>query len=271
MNVLYKLKIHKELILIVLSVFLFGSCRLANRKGPKDSEHSAAIQLMQGIWQDIDDGSIVFKISGDTIYYPESEGQPSIFTVVGDTIVVSGFRQVKYPIIRQTDNRLDIEKPSGETVSLVRCEDDDASDVFYDSSEPFTLNQGQLIKRDTVVMYNANRYHLYVQVNPTTYRVLKDVANEDGLVVSQVYYDNIVNLTLYCGARRITSRDFHKKEFEDFIPQPLYEQSILSDIEFEMVDSTGFHYEAVLGQPDSPVASVASIVIGFDGRLSISK
>ncbi len=56
------------------------------------------------------------------------------------------------------------------------------------------LNQNTLIKRDTVVVRGDEKYHLYVQVNPTSYKVYKSSYNDDGVEVDNVYYDNIVNL-----------------------------------------------------------------------------
>ena len=47
-----------------------------------------------------------------------------------------------------------------------------------------------------------------------------------------MYYDNIVHLSIYQGARRIYSSNFAKGDFTDLVPKEYLSQSILSDITF---------------------------------------
>ena len=56
-----------------------------------------------------------------------------------------------------------------------------------------------MLKRDCVVFFNDEKYHCYIQINPTTYKVVKPSVNDDGVEVDNVYYDNIVNLTVFNG------------------------------------------------------------------------
>lgn len=72
------------------------------------------------------------------------------------------------------------------------------------------LNQNKLIKRDSVVIYGNEHYHWYIQVNPTTYKVAKQTYNDNGVEVDNVYFDNIIHLSLFCGGTQVFSRDFER-------------------------------------------------------------
>ena len=161
----------KYSVLLLLAALLLGvsSCRKSgNQSQEARQEDFAAKKMLQGIWVDEDEQDVAFKAKGDTIFYPDSTSQPVYFQIIADTLVLHGANEAKYPIVRQTRNLFVFRNQNGDEVRCVLSNDpDDAS--FFSSKRPLPINQNQLIKRDTVIDYNGERYHCYVQVNPTTY------------------------------------------------------------------------------------------------------
>ncbi len=259
----------KYSVLLLLAALLLGvsSCRKSgNQSQEARQEDFAAKKMLQGIWVDEDEQDVAFKAKGDTIFYPDSTSQPVYFQIIADTLVLHGANEAKYPIVRQTRNLFVFRNQNGDEVRCVLSNDpDDAS--FFSSKRPLPINQNQLIKRDTVIDYNGERYHCYVQVNPTTYKVISPSYNDDGVEVDNVYYDNIVNLHVYHGANCLFSRDFHKKDFDKQVPASFLDQSILSDIVFNKIDESGIHYLAVLAMPDSSLSYQVEVIISFEGKM----
>lgn len=256
--------------LLTLSLLTLFSCR-PNSVGHSGSSHEdmKAKELMQGVWFNSDDESVAFRVAGDTIYYPDPASQPVLFQVFRDTLVIYAAQTVKYPILKQSEHTIQFQNQNGEDVTLVKS--NDTSDLTgFSSPLPVAVNQNQLIKRDSVVFVGEQRYHIYTQVNPTSYRVVKTTLNEDGLAVDNVYFDNIVNLTIYRGADRFFSSDFRKSDFADFLPADYLSQTVLSDIILERVAADGFHYQVVLAIPDSPTSYVVVLTITTTGMVNKS-
>ena len=113
------------------------------------------------------------------------------------------------------------------------------------------------------------RYRCYIQVNPTTYKVIKATYNDEGVEVDNVYHDNIVNLTVYSGANRLFSHDFRKNDFNKFVPQDFLMQAILSDLTLYGVDKSGVHFNALLAMPDSPSYYVVEVSVSPTGKLKM--
>lgn len=256
----------EKLITAVAVIILLGACGNGRHTYKKYvHEDTTAKQLLQGIWLNMDDEDVAFRVEGDTIYYPDSISQPVYFQIVNDTIVLHGAQLTKYPIERQSANFLQFRNQGDEVVKLTKSENSEDR-LAFTTRRSVILNQRQLIKRDTVVTFSNQRYHGYEQVNPTTYKVIKSTVNEDGFAVDNIYYDNIVNLTIYRGADRLYSSDFRKTDFAAFVPEGYLSQSILSDISFQKIDAEGLHYEAAVCIPDSPLSYIVSLTIGFDGQ-----
>lgn len=258
---------NKSLIwlLLVLSC-VFVSCRNRNKGGVTVQEDLAAKKMLQGIWVDEDAQEVAFRAKGDTIYYPDATSMPVYFQIIKDTMVLHGADVEKYPIVKQTPNLFIFKNQNGEEVRLIHSTDaDDAS--FFNNKQPQPLNQNQLIKRDTIISYNNERYHCYVQVNPTTFKVIKPTYNDDGVEVDNVYHDNIVNLNVYHGAQKLFSGDFRKQQFSKLVPADFLQQAVLSDLIFNKVDDKGISYVAVLIMPDSQSSYQVILTINFNGRL----
>ena len=255
----------------ILGFFLVLGCNSRTGKTSDVGEDLVAKKNMQGIWLDGDDeDDVAFRVKGDTIYYPDSTSRPVYFYIVGDTLVMKGANTSKYPIVHQAAQIFQFKVQNGDIVKLVKTDDQSYLQQFS-HEQPVTLNQNTLVKRDTVVNAGNEKLHLYVQVNPTTFKVYKSSYNDDGVEVDNVYHDNIVNVNIYQGSRKIFGRDFRKEDFKGQVPHEFLKQSILSDIVFRKVDAEGVHYKVVLAMPDSNMSYQVEIIISLKGKMTIKK
>lgn len=258
----------RNIVLFAMGVAL-ASCTGKEAKPALPRENTEAKQMLQGVWVNEEDQSVAFQAKGDTIFYPDSTSQPMYFQIVGDTIVMHGRSEVKYPIVRQTAHLFKFRNQNNEEVTLTKSTDKDDSALFT-TKHPIALNQNKLIKRDTIVVYGNEKYHSYVQVNPTTYKVIKTSYNDEGVAVDRFYYDNIINLHVYHGPHKLFSSDFRKQRFEKKVPRNILEQSVLSDITLEKADEHGIHYVASLVIPDTMSSFEVELVVDYSGRLTMS-
>lgn len=257
--------------LLLLGAFMgFASCGQKNDTKEKiQEEDSAAKKMLQGIWLNDDEDDVAFRVKGDTIYYPDSTSQPVYFYILGDTLVMKGANVVKYPIVKQAAHIFQFKIQNGDIVKLVKTNDPSYLRQFS-QERPLALNQNTLIKRDTVLVHADEKYHLYVQINPTTYKVYKSSYNDDGVEVDNVYYDNIVNINIFQGARKLFGRDFHKEDFAKKVPAEFLKQAILSDISFLKIENDGIHYMAILAMPDSSMSYQVELVVSYDGKFRLT-
>ena len=258
-------------IMVILVAGQFSSCQRKHSSGKEEAvqEDSVAKQMLQGIWVDEDGQDVAFKAQGDSIFYPDTTSQPVRFQIFGDTLVLHGANDIKYPILKQTKHLFVFRNQNGDEVKLVLSNDADDADFFL-GKRPLALNQGKLIKRDTVVRFQNKPYHCYIQVNPTTFKVIKPSWNDEGVEVDNVYYDNIINLNVYSGARRLFHSDIKKQQFSGVVPDDFLSQSIFSDMVLKSLDAEGIHFQASLVMPDETMSSFQVIVtISYDGRMSI--
>lgn len=255
---------------------LLGACLMAAMVGcgqkqsaqkAEQQEDVAAKKMLQGVWIDSDDeDDVAFRVKGDTIYYPDSTSRPVYFCIIGDTLVMKGANTAKYPIVKQAAHIFQFKVANGDVVKLVKTSDPMYLEQFQ-HAQPVTLNQNKLVKRDTVVNAGEEKLHLYVQVNPTTYKVVKSTFNDDGVEVGNVYYDNIVNLGVFNGARRLFSSDFRKQDFQKNIPSDILRQLVLSDITFNQANEEGMHFYAVLVIPETSISYIVELVVTYDGKI----
>lgn len=270
MDLFGSLKKHLLLIVLACGVTAFVGCGDKSKQSEMPQEDAHAKKLLQGIWLNEDDEDVAFRVQGDTIFYPDSTSQPVYFFIYSDTLVMKGANEVKYPIIKQAAHLFEFKNQSGDIVKLVKTSDKSYLKSFG-QDKTVALNQNTLIKRDTIVSEGDNKYHLYVQVNPTTYKVFKSSINDDGVEVDNIYYDNIVNLNVYHDASKVFSHDFRKSDFNGKVPSAFLEQAILSDLIFYKIDAAGIHYWAVLPQPDSSLSYQVEVIVSFAGRLKVLK
>ncbi len=258
------------LFLPILAMSLtFGGCRKQGQKEEAAIENIAAKKNLQGIWLDENGEDVAFRIKGDSVYFPDSASAPSYFRVVSDTLVMEGQNNVtKYAIVKQTPHIFVFVNTSGERIKLVKTEDSSFMDMFLEK-QPIALNQNRLVKRDTIVYHDNEKYHCYVQINPTSYKVAKTTYNDDGVAVDNIYYDNIIHLSIFNGNDKLFSRDFRKSDFGKYIEASALQQSVFSDLTLNGIDGGGFHYFATMAIPDSSSSYMVELTIGFDGKLAM--
>ncbi len=246
-----------------------ASCdlHLSGRDG-EPQEDTVAKRLLQGVWRNSDDDAPFFQIVGDSVFYPDTTAMPLSFQIIKDTFYIHASTLQAYPILKQTANRFVVQNQYGEPLKLYKSTEPFDS-VYFSHSAPAVLHQRELIRRDTVISYDNARYHIYVQVNPTTYRVVNTTYAEGGIAIDNVYYENILNIHIFQGTRKLFSSDFLKSHFSGLVPDDVLKKSVLSDILYQKVDGEGFHFIAYLVIPPSSINYTADILVNHEGQIKI--
>ena len=222
--------------------------------------------MLQGVWMDNETEDVLFRMKGDTVYYTDSTSMPAYFKVVGDTLYIG--QNAGYHIEKQTDHLLWFKNQNGELMKLEKVNEEDLQDVdTEEKSQPAVQTLTEVLKRDTVVFKDGKRYHCYIAINPTRYRVIYQTVNEDGLSVDEVYYDNIINICIIKDGQQIFKRDIHKRDYAKQVSVDFLEKAILNDMSFKMVDSEGFHFVASLCQPNGASCYLIDNLISDQGDI----
>ena len=253
---------------IIASLFIlsFVACKqqrndVSENETPEDLEAKA---MLQGIWIESETEEVSFLAKGDTIFFPASTSQPSYFRIVSDSFCLG---ENRYAITKQTEHLFCFQNQAGEEVRLEKSENKEDSLAFLDN-QPEILSLNEVLKIDSVVLFGGERYHWYIAVNPTRYKVTKETYNSDGVSVENVYYDNIIHISLYRGSVCLFSRDIKKQMFADDVPQQFLDQAVLGNIKYDHVDSRGVHFNANLCIPDVASCYLVETLIGFDGQMT---
>jgi hypothetical protein len=263
LNIIVSVSKMKKLfgyLMLLCTVLLMTGCGSSSGR-PKESKE--AKQLLQGIWVDEGTDEVLFKLQGDSVYYPDSTSMPAYFMVAADTLYIGSTS--RFHIEKHAEHVLWIQNEEGELIKLHKDDDPDDDEEFLEHQVQ-TLTE--VVKRDTVVFYNSERYRLYFAINPTKYKVTLNTVNEDGMEVENVYYDNIIHLSIFKGSTELFSRDFRKPQYEKKVPAQFLTQSILNDMEYEKTDAQGFHVNASLCTPGNASCYRVEHVISFDGKLT---
>lgn len=257
-------------ILVVLAALL-TSC--GSNQGGKEAveEDLVAKQLMQGIWIDDETDMPMMRIEGDTIYYTDAQNAPVSFKIVHDSIYLCGYAPVAYKIDRQTEYSFWFHSLTDEIVKLHKSEDEEDSLAFASQEVEIIPTIREVVKKDSIVMYQNTRYRGYVYINPSKIKVFKPTYSENGIQVDNVYYDNIIHICVYEGKKMLYGKDISKKMFAEVLPAEVLDQSILADMDFVGVDENGYRYQAILAIPETSAYNVVTLVIGFDNALTIKK
>ena len=91
--------------------------------------------------------------------------------------------------------------------------------------------------------------------------------NEDGLSVEEVFYDNIINVSIFKGANQVFKRDMHKKNYAEHVKGDFLEKAILNDMTFKKTDAEGFHFIASLCQPNGASCYLVDNTISEQGEI----
>jgi hypothetical protein len=259
-------------LLSALLLLLLAACRQQQEKAivttadAVPQEDTLAKTQLQGTWMDNVTGEVMLKAEGDTIYYADATNLPTYFRIVGDSIELGND---VYQITKQTPHNFWFLNHAGDEIQLVKRDSADADQPDFVSQEPKVISTTEVVKIDSVVMYGGQRYHWYIAINPTRYRVLRTTYTPEGVAVQNVYYDNIIHVSVFKGNRRLFGRNFNKQAYAADVPQEFLDQSILGNIRYSHTDSQGFHFNATICIPDGDSCYLVETLISFDGQLSL--
>ena len=243
------------------------SCAEKTSENTDTEEDTVAKQMLQGVWMN-EDEVVAMRVAGDTISYSDSTMAPAYFAVISDSLVIRGATETRYEIVKQTEHLFEFRNHVGDIVKLMKSDNPGDAEAFTKQAAP-RINQNQLIKRDTVAVVADRKYHVYVQVNPSTYKVIRSTYNQEGMMVDNIYYDNIINVCVYDGGTRLFSRDMRKQDFAAHVPENFIRQSILSDITVDAITSEGITLDAALCMPDTPTAYIVKMTVSPKGKLTM--
>lgn len=232
---------------------------------------TAAMHRMEGIWVDAETGSVILMIRGDSIFYPDTTNIPAAFSIVGDSLITSvGGNHTSYLIVEQGDYNFSYEALTGEVIHMQKSDEvEDSLEFSRRSYAPILM--GSFVRRDTVVYTpDGERLHLYIDVNPTKKKVYRTTYTDEGMSVSNIYYDNIIHICVYSGKRRVFSRDISKTAFEELIPSTFLDEAILSNMSFGRVDNSGCHFNATVCNPEGASCYVVDILVSNQGDCSFN-
>jgi hypothetical protein len=191
---------------------------------------------------------------------------PAYFKIVNDSFVIE---HTTYPIEKQAPHLFWFYNHTGDLVKLVKSDNPNDALAFRHEAPRALTMVSELQKTDSVVMYAGDRYHWYVAINPTRYRVTKTSYTDDGMEVENVYYDNIIHISLFKGAQKLFSRDIKKQLYAPYVPAEFLEQAILGNMQYSSIDQQGVHFNATLCIPDGAACYMISTDISFGGQLSM--
>lgn len=80
----------------ILGFFLVLGCNSRTGKTSDVGEDLVAKKNMQGIWLDDEDEDVVFRIKGDTVYFPDSTSMPAYFRIENDSFIIVGGNTISY-------------------------------------------------------------------------------------------------------------------------------------------------------------------------------
>lgn len=249
-----------------MGVLLMAGCsgRQADSQSEEDREAKA---LMQGVWVDAETEDLTFRVAGDTIFYADSTSMPAYFKIVGDSLVLSS--GTTYAIEQHTAHIFSFRNQNGDLITLNKLDDAENDSLYVRGTTPTVMTYTHQVKTDSVVSYNGARYHWYIAINPTRYKVVRRTYNDDGMEVENVYYDNIMHVSIYNGAQRLYSSDFRKQQFAHLVPVKFLDEAVLANMEFAKVDAAGLHFNATLCIPDGASCYQVETVISYKGQMTM--
>ena len=191
---------YKSYLIVVLAA-MFSACGANQDKEALQEEDREAKEKLQGIWLDDNTEAAVLQVAGDTIYYADAAVAPVAFKIIGDTLTTYGARINNYKIEKQGEYIFWFHSLVGDVIRLHRAENNADSLSFIHEQEVPVYTE--VIKKDSVVMYDNTRYRGYVYINPSRIKVMRPGVSEEGLSVDNVYYDNIIHICVYEGKRSL--------------------------------------------------------------------
>ena len=257
----------KQLSIIIIAVLTLGGCgnRSANISAEQDEDRDSKA-LLQGFWVDDETQEMAVLVKGDTIFYSDSTSMPAYFRIVGDSLVLAS--GATYNIDRLTEHLFWFHNQNGDLVKYRRS-DNPEEDTAWVHDTPHIMTYTHQVKTDSVVSFGGERYHWYIAINPTKYKVVKHSYSDNGVEVDNVYYDNIMHISVYKGAQKLFSSDFRKSQYSKYVPADFLEQAVLGNMEFSSIDAAGLHFNATLCIPDGASCYLVETLISYKGEMKM--
>lgn len=253
--------------ILIGAVLLMGCSRQQGSTNViEEKESREAKAMLQGVWVDQESGDVSFSVKGDTIFYADSISMPTYFKIFNDSLVFAS--GTKYGIEKQTEHLFWFRNQNGDIVKLEKSTDpDDEKEFTHDT--PKIMTYTHQVKMDSVVSFNNQRYHWYIAINPTKFKVIKRTYNDDGVEVENIYYDNIMHISVYQGAEKLFSHDFRKQQYDGKVPAKFLNEAILGNMEFSHIDVAGLHFNATLCIPDGASSYLVETLISYKGQMTM--
>jgi hypothetical protein len=257
----------RRLPIIIIAVLMLMGCgnRSANVSVAEREEDRDSKAMLQGLWVDDETQEMAVLVKGDTIFYSDSTSMPSYFRIVGDSLVLAS--GATYNIDRLTANLFWFHNQNGDLVKYRRS--DNPEDTAWVHDAPHIMTYTHQVKTDSMVSFGGERYHWYIAINPTKYKVVKHSYSDDGVEVDNIYYDNIMHISVYKGAQKLFSSDFRKSQYGKYVPTDFLEQAVLGNMEFSSIDAAGLHFNATLCIPDGASCYLVETLISYKGELTM--
>ena len=247
-------------------VAVLVGCNRQNSPSGSLAEDKEAKTMLQGVWIESETGEVSLRVEGDSIFYADTTSMPTSFKIVDDSLVLAS--GTKYAIVKQTAHLFWLNNQNGDVVKYEKSEDP-ADETEFVRDSPKILTYTHQVKTDSVVMYGGERYHWYIAINPTKYKVSKKAYNDDGMEVENVYYDNIMHISVYHGARQLYSSDFRKQQYTGKVPQSFLDEAILANMEYSHADAAGLHFNATICVPDGVSCYLVESLISYQGQMTM--
>ena len=256
-----------SIIMITWALLLAGCDAQKAKTQPKDgAEDKEAKAMLQGVWTDAETEDVAFSVKGDTIFYSDATSMPAYFRIVGCSLVLSS--GAAYAIEKQTPNQFWFKNQNDDLIKVVKSNDPEDAEAFVHDA-PKAMAYTHQVKRDAVVCFDGERYHWYIAINPTKYKVVRHTYNEDGMEVENVYYDNIMHVSVYKAAQCIYSSDFRKQMYQKTVPQKFLDEAVLGDMEYSHADGAGLHFRATLCIPDGASCYLVESTVSYKGKMTM--
>jgi len=257
----------RKQLLIILLLFLLMGCSRQQSVVEEAKESREAKAMLQGVWMDGESGDVSFRVKGDTIFYADTTSMPAYFKIVGDSLVFAS--GTKYAIEKQTEHLFWFRNQNGDIIKLEKTDDQDVTAEFTNET-PKIMTYTHQVKKDSVVSYNGERYHWYIAINPTKFKVVKRTYNDDGVEVENVYYDNIMHISVFKGGQKLYSSDFRKQQYSNLVPSEFLTEAIFANMEYSHADATGLHFNATLCMPDGASCYLVETLITYKGQMTMN-
>ena len=78
-----------------------------------------------------------------------------------------------------------------------------------------------------------------------------------------------MHVSVFLGANKIFSSDFHKQQYKGLVPDAFLDEAILANMEYSNIDAQGLHFNATLCIPDGATCYMVESTISYTGVSSM--